>query len=399
MGGQMGRRKEKRRFYAFVDAAVEPLPDNPYSRETLLLDCVDADAFDQGEHALDEDESLSLIRVTSTRRRLEEDYGLRKVQESEWLELTIDDEGGAPRAWVMPASANYASEAGSSVRSIAKLPDGDGGGAAAAVTAKLSKGCALEKKRYGDAAADFLAALHLSLGSRLEIRAVDVGHASCNVFIYEGKPVGYFDVGAPLYRNQKSFGGSLCHAVPSNGFVLLSHWDFDHFDLARRRPELQKFHWLAPDQPVGPNALKFQKSLGSNLRFFPGPIIYSAMELRPGTSTNPKDRNGTGYSMRIEIDGEVIVLTGDCSYDKLDPAGLVDATVVTIPHHGGKSDTSPPQPRGNALAVASYGNPNCYRHPCEDHLDEHRALGWTIQRTAAHSSNGSSRGSRTLYSC
>ena len=289
----------------------------------------------------------------------------------------------------MPASADYASEHGSSVRSIAQLPDGDGdggggdgdggggggGGVATVVTAKLSKECTLERKRCADTAADYLAAVYVSLGSELEIRAVDVGHASCNVFISDGEPGGYFDVGAPLYRNQKSFGGKFYHTVPASGFVFLSHWDFDHFDLARRRLELQQFYWLAPDQPVGPNTLRFLKSLGANLRFFPGPIIYFAMELRPGTSSNLKDRNGTGYSMRIEADGEVIVLTGDCSYDKLDPAALVDATVVTIPHHGGKSDSAPPLPRGNALAVASYGSLNCYRHPCEDYLDEHGTLG------------------------
>ena len=163
----MGRTKEKRRFYAFVDAAVAPLPDNPYSRETLLLDCVDADAFDRGAVALDDAENLSLIRVTSTRRRLKEDFGLREVEESDWLELTIDGEGGAPRAWVMPASADCASEHGSSVRSIAKLPDGDGGGVATGVTAKLSKECTLERKRYADTAADFLAAVYVSLGSKL----------------------------------------------------------------------------------------------------------------------------------------------------------------------------------------------------------------------------------------
>ena len=177
----MGRTKEKRRFYAFVDAAVAPLPDNPYSRETLLLDCVDADAFDRGAVALDDAENLSLIRVTSTRRRLEEEFGLREVEESDWLELTIDGEGGAPRAWVMPASADCASEHGSSVRSIAKLPDGDGdggggdgdggggggGGVATVVTAKLSKECTLERKRYADTAADFLAAVYVSLGSKL----------------------------------------------------------------------------------------------------------------------------------------------------------------------------------------------------------------------------------------
>lgn len=390
--------KDRQRFYAFVDAAIPSEPDSSRSREILLLDCVDADAFDRDESALDYAENLSLIRAMSTRRRFHQDFGLVPVKEGEWLELTIQKDRGAPRAWVMPALSNYVAEGSSNIGSIARLPEPGDDSAAAVVAAKLSKECDLGKdKRFGESGADFFALLHLSSFDCLEIRAVDVGHASCNVFIVDGTPVGYFDVGAPLYRNQSSFHGRLCHNPPTTGFVMLSHWDFDHFDLARRRPELQQLCWLAPDQPVGPNALKFQKALGSNLRFFPGPLVYPSMALRPGLSTSTKDRNGTGYSMRVEVGDDVIVLTGDCGYDKVDPVSLAGATAITIPHHGGRSEAPPPAPHGDAIAVASYGKPNCYRHPCEDYLDEHDGLGWNVRRTAAHRRNGRRRGFRTLY--
>jgi hypothetical protein len=388
----------RRRYYAFVDAVIPSEPDSNRSREILLLDCIDAETFDGDGRALDQDESLSLIRVMSTRRRFNEDFGLAPVEEGEWLELTIDKNRGSPRAWVMPALSNYVSEAGSNIRSIAKLPEPGEDGPAAIIAARLSRECDLrDAKRFGESAADFLALLHISSGSHLEIRAVDVGHASCNLFLTDGVPVGYFDVGAPLCRNQSSFHGRLCHKPPTSGFVILSHWDFDHFDLGRRRRELQQLYWLAPDQPVGPNTLKFQKKLGGNLRFFPGPLVYPFMALRPGLSTKPKDRIGTGYSMRIEVDGEVIVLTGDCGYDNVDPATLDGATAITIPHHGGRSAAPPPAANGDAIAVASYGKPNCYRHPCEEYLKEHDSLGWNVRRTAAHRLNGGQRGFRTLY--
>lgn len=393
-----GIRKEgRRRYYAFVDAAIPADPESNRSREILLLDCVDAEMFDNG-NGLDEEEHLSLVRVMSTRRRLNEDFGLGLVDEGDWLELTIGKDPGSPRAWVMPARLGYVSEGATNIRSIAKLPEPGDDSPAAVVASRLTRECTLgDAKRFGETPAEFLALLSLSLDERLEIRAVDVGHASCNVFLVDGKPVGYFDVGAPLYRNQASFHGRLCHHPPKTGFVILSHWDFDHFDLGRRRAELQSLYWVAPDQPVGPNALKFQKTLGSNLSFFSGPVVRPSVGLRPGLSKNPKDRNGTGYSMRVERGNDVIVLTGDCSYDKLDPASLCAATAITIPHHGGRSAAPPPLAAGRSVAVASYGKPNCYRHPCEDYLNDHASSRWSVHRTAAHSSNGNHRGSRTLY--
>ena len=208
-------KEKRRRYYAFVEGVVPQVPENNRSRETLMLDCVDADAFESSPAiALENDESLSLVRVLSTRRRLSEDFGLPLVGEGQWLEMTLAQERGAPRAWTMPAAAQFASEERTNVRSIAVLPGPGDGSPAARMSAALQKACDLPDKKYGPGRPGFTASLELSTGSNFEIRAVDVGQASCTVFLVDGKPIGYFDVGAPLWRNQKSFRGSLCHSIP-----------------------------------------------------------------------------------------------------------------------------------------------------------------------------------------
>lgn len=396
------KRAERRRYYAFVDAIIETPVEarTRYSREVLLLDCVDADAFDQGRLALDHPDSLALIRVVSTRRRLEHGYGLVPVGEGDWLELTVATQRGSPRAWVMPASNGYESEAAANLRSIVKLPDPElePESPAGRIARRLIEECSLGPDVVWAGDGDiFPAQLHLTGSLGLEIRAVDVGQASCNVFIVDGESIGYFDVGGPLYRNQRSFHGRLCHEIPARGFVLLSHWDFDHFDLGRRHAGLRGLKWFAPNQPVGPNTLKFQKSLGNNLRFLNGAMSSSGFELRPGLSMRPKDRNGTGYSLRLEINDDVVVLTGDTSYEIIDPAILTGATALTVPHHGGPGIANPPPALGKGRAVASYGIPNGYKHPNEPYLALHISRGWTVDRTASHPTNAYKRNWRRIY--
>jgi hypothetical protein len=108
--------------------------------------------------------------------------------------------------------------------------------------------------------ADSLAAL-LSTDTKnnLRITALDVGQAACVAFSDGSQPLGYFDVGAPMFFNRRSFPKQLDHRPASEGFVILSHWDFDHFALALQYPELKNLKWCAPDQPVGPNTALLPK--------------------------------------------------------------------------------------------------------------------------------------------
>lgn len=371
-----------RRLYGFVDGVVKAEPDNTYSRQTLLLDCIDADAFDADPAALNDDANLSLVRTATTLRRWDEDFGVETIEEGDWVQLVLSKGPGRPRAWEMPATASYEPEGSTNVLEIAVLNDGDG-----SPGARLASACQLQSSALRFVSPSDVELLFAMVSAPLRIAALDVGQASCNSIFSKGKPLVLFDAGAPLYRNQKSFRAVDLSDLPrESGIVLLSHWDFDHFDLGRRMTGLQQLKWLAPHQPVGPNTLKFQRTLGARLYFLRGSYSITnkdlQFELRPGLATNPKDRNGTGYSLRIGAAGGNILLTGDADYEHIDPQLLVGLAALTVPHHGG-AGTVPPLPTASpARAVVSYGNPNCYRHPVAETIDAHERKNWKVQFTA-----------------
>lgn len=394
-----------RRLYGFVDGVVKADPENPYSRETLLLDCVDAAAFDAApETALAVDENLLLVRTVSTHRRWSEDLGLQAIHEGDWVVLTLEKRAGSPRAWALPAGNDYESEGPTNVSSIATLiDDGDISevppGTDAPVGLRLRHHSRLRgKDRQVEDQGQLPLFLSLTRG-KLEVVCLDVGQASCNVIREDGVPTACFDVGAPVYRNNKSFRARAVWPLPKSGAVILSHWDFDHFDLGRRLPHLQTLSWFAPDQPVGPNTLRFQRKLGAQLKFlvgsYSGVLPGGTFLLEPGLSTNPKDRNGTGYSLRINLHNAALLLTGDADYSMIPPTMCNGLTAMTVPHHGGTC-SPPPSPNGTrGRAVMSYGLPNCYRHPVPATITALQPS-WDIHYTASHPGSPA-RGDRHLY--
>ncbi len=397
--------KAGRRLYGFVDGVVKADPDNPFSRETLLLDCVDAAAFDASpEAALAAAENLLLVRAVSTRRRWAEDLGLDNVEEGDWVTLTLEKQAGSPRAWALPATSDYESEGSTNVSSIAALIDGGElsetpPGPDSPIGLRLRHHSRLlGQDRQVDDQGQLEFFLSLTTG-KIEVDCLDVGQASCNVIREGGVPRVCFDVGAPLYRNNKSFKSRASWPLPKTGAVILSHWDFDHFDLGRRVPQLQSLSWFAPDQPVGPNTLRFQRKLGTKLKFltgsYSGVLPGGSFSLEPGLSTKPKDRNGTGYSLRIDLEDAALLLTGDADYSMIPPAMWSALSAMTIPHHGGDCSSPPSPRRAPGRAVVSYGRPNCYRHPVPATIAALQP-DWNVHYTASHP-GGPGRGDRRLY--
>jgi beta-lactamase superfamily II metal-dependent hydrolase len=196
-------------------------------------------------------------------------------------------------------------------------------------------------------------------------------------------PRAYFDVGAPIFFNHKSFPKNFAIRTPRKGYVFLSHWDFDHYSLAvSKMKPLQDLMWFAPDQSVGPNAARLQASLGTRLNRLASPrVVARNMALYRGTGPSD-DRNASGYALRIKHRGGAKLLTGDLSYDRIPPQALTRLSGLVIPHHGGAGSGIAPKGRGRA--IVSYGVPNKYHHPDEPTLEAHELSGWTIERTAAH---------------
>lgn len=394
--GERAADSESRRIYGFVESIEPPIPNNNYSRFALMLDAVDAASFDASPSALPQKNNLLIVRVISTPQRIFDLFNIELPQEGKWLELTLGRREGLPPAWVLNANDDYGGQvertnviAAQALPAAGEEPDNPHN-----LVARLEDSCTVKRKKT-KTIKNVRAA-----SSRVHIRMLDVGHASCAAIHIDRDSnstiIGYFDTGAPVFFHRKTFPRFFTERprVPDSGFVILSHWDFDHYALAvSRLKELQQLNWYAPQQKVGPNASAFQRKLGARLRFISRRIvkISNGLLLRRGTAPTT-DRNNSGYALCLKQEREKILLTGDIGYEHIAPSLKSDLTGLSIPHHGGNGSARPPN--GSGIAAVSYGSPNRYRHPNELNLAAHTSAGWTVKRTAAH--GPSSRGDRWL---
>ena len=384
-------------YYGVVEEVVEADPRNSRTRSFLLIDAVRADRFEQdGADVIEDRRALALIRAMSTPKRWEEQFGLGEIAKGDWLSFRLDDSGDIPRAWELPAYNDY--RAGPS-RSIAAMRRISGQGVMPQPGDKelimnLMRTSSLPMQERTRVSAEE-ALKSLGTDGQIEIIVLDVGQASAALIKRDGRPIGFFDVGAPIWFNKGSLPKPMSPPSVRGGFVILSHWDFDHFDLGRRHGPYRNLKWFAPDQPVGPNAARFQADLGNQLTFIDGSASVGGFSLERGTSTGVNDRNGSGYQLRYEKDGRAALLTGDTGYEFIKPNMLAGVGGLTVPHHAGRSNAAPPVAVDPWRAIASYGAPNSYRHPSSQTLDDHRRLGWRMSATAKTSL--SDRGDRTLY--
>lgn len=384
----------ERRLYGFVDAVIPPRSESRFGRQILLLDCVDANAFDEDAvSTLMHPANLSLVRTLSTVRRWRDDFSLNSVEEGDWVELALTRNRTCPRAWELPATNNFEATDPVNLSWIRRLRRAGGHGPTPTETdlppnapawLRLRHFCRLANPIAMDEA-EVVRRLTMAVSApNVEVRVLDVGQASCVAVLQNGRACMYFDVGAPMYRNGKLPRG---FELPEGGeLVVLSHWDCEHFSLARRYPELKDLIWLAPDQPVGPNALRFQAELGSNLRFVNSSIeVHGIFALLRGTVPSPRNRDGNGFGLRLMLGDEVVVLSGDLDYRNC-PPGLFDGvTAMTVPNHGGRRvGPLPVAAHARPRAVASYGRPNCSGQPDDGHLQDLSADGWKVEHTAWH---------------
>lgn len=408
---KFGDMSERRRYYAFVEAVVDALEGNNYSRGAILLDCVDAQQFseDRPSHPVD----LAYVRIVTTAAVLTHRYGLEdSPKEGDWFVIETDASVSGPLAWILSAANDYQGPPISTrLASLAPLPsdiaefesrqlEGFSLGPLRHDASILMAFCQSRAADDSDAAEARLAFASAGL-SRLQVRVVDVGQASCNAIHpvrNANSPVlAFFDVGGPIYWNRASFTNRAAlkrMQVDPSCFVMLSHWDFDHYSLAYHElPQLRECRWFAPKQQVGPNAKRFQLLLGERLGFLNSPTVGlsggAILHKGQGSAT---DRNGSGYVLRVDRPREPIILTGDVSYSLIPPAAIADVTALTIPHHAGPDPATPPTIGGRA--VASYGVPNSYRHPCSKVVSSHNASPWTLETTAERT--GIPRGDRWL---
>ncbi|MDX1063874.1 hypothetical protein GOL45_16510 [Sinorhizobium medicae] len=401
------RETDPQRYYAVVEDKIEALEGRNHSRSVLLLDGVDADRFESDDAAIDDPSALSLVRAMTTEHVWDDRHQLGNLTKGDWVEILLDDGGHAPMAWEMRADEEYRRRPKRSVRRIRRLgrpverdPEpGDRRDLVAGLHAQSNQARGRHRTVPFQSLADRLNAnpngkQDPKFADDICIRIIDVGQASAALILRGDTPLALFDAGAPIWFNKGSVALGFEPPDLGGGFIFLSHWDFDHFDMGRRHTAWHTREWYAPDQTVSPNTALFQKKLGRYLTFVDGPLSVGGFRFERGISPDPLDRNGTGYQLRYENDGHAVLLTGDTDYAYIEASMKAGLSHLCIPHHGGRGTVPPTPVGGTGRSVVSYGLPNAYRHPHVPQIKAHETLGWSVSPTAAETRP---RGDRQLY--
>lgn len=373
--------------YAFIEAvSVPPQGSNPLSRADVVLDAISGPALrDQGGADRNPDD-LFIVRILSTLSRLKSRFSLGEVSEGMWFRVAFQHSPGDPPVWILSARQDYSgSVTRTNLVSMEPLRTATGRATPPSVLSALEALC--RPPSALPSATRLMPTVH---GGMHFVRVVDVGQASFVAIHDEKKPdsriLGYFDVGGPAFFHHRSFPAAFAEAarVPARGFVALSHWDFDHYSLAvTKLPQLRNLEWLAPHQPVGPNAARLQVLLGSKLKLLSAPQyqISAALHLHRGTGMTT-DRNCSGYVLTVSRGHGNLLLPADCHYDHIPRVAKSNLSSLVVSHHGGAGCGLPPAPAlAKGTAAVSYGVPNRYHHPNKSEITAHANLGWDIKPT------------------
>lgn len=242
------------------------------------------------------------------------------------------------------------------------------------------------------------------------VRIFDIGQGDCSGLLDENDAVFlYVDYGGLLDHPDKGNFSNVANRLPiaSDKTVVLTHWDWDHYNSARHNAAATTAQWLVPRQNIGPRALAFTQGLAKSV-CWPESIGRAAIRYavgsdhdvqiekcgpRPKGLNQPEDRNLTGLAVTViekdaqGVDGRFVLLPGDAPYHKIPsrvaappPGG--DCLGLLAYHHGAHShwiratDTALPGYGGVALRMAySFGKSNSYGHPDRK---KYQPSGWDV---------------------
>ncbi|WP_456798077.1 hypothetical protein [Bradyrhizobium sp. USDA 4473] len=210
----------------------------------------------------------------------------------------------------------------------------------------------------------------------------------------------YFDVGQPIWFHLHNVPAGFSPPDSNGGFVVLSHWDTDHYAYGRQNESFHKKHWFAPAQTsVGPNAHTFAMQLHSLRRLHlvaPGKSSRNRRGARIIRCTG-NSVNGSGLALHLRAVGRDILFTGDAEYHEIPSMQGIRLSGLQLPHHGGKLSgvaAIPSALAAPARAIISCGRPNRYGHPSVVTISSHMKANWKVEVTAAMP--GIPRGDRRL---
>ncbi len=211
-----------------------------------------------------------------------------------------------------------------------------------------------------------------------------------------GMPVFYFDVGGGCYVNHATYINPLRMCFTNNQPIILSHWDMDHLETARRdiisngtKSMFLQSDWLVPNQQIGPGYTKLAHTLNSARPLFKWPLSLVTLNFRFGKiiKCSGTGKNHSGLVLDLSLTNSngtmsSFLLPADASYGSIPYIkSCYDGLIAT--HHGAEFPiNNAPVCTANGVhgICYSYGLNNSYKHPRLNAENAHTTNGWNNRR-------------------
>jgi hypothetical protein len=233
-----------------------------------------------------------------------------------------------------------------------------------------------------------------------KLNVYNVGQGSLTaVTDQENTPLFYYDLGGAwwIFPNSYPITINLCFSIART--VILSHWDLDHVETARRlfysNPAiLRGITWIAPKQTLSPLYARLASKMAASGRLvlwsgnYTQVIPFWAGAL---VKCNGPDKNNSGIAILVNSPKNSIksvLHPGDAAYTYIPFLNTLKLDGIVATHHGANFDiNNHPVPVSilNHGAIA-YSHDNKYGHPTPLSLNAHHRAKWTNIRETTHGS-------------
>lgn len=224
-----------------------------------------------------------------------------------------------------------------------------------------------------------------------KLNVYDVGQGSLSAVTDQfNKPLFYFDLGGGFGFNKKTYPDTLKLCFSKTRTVVLSHWDLDHVETARRylnenRSELNGLILIAPEQTVTTyyyNLVARLAAAGVKLYLWKKSIKPSTIKFWAGSLIRciGPEKNHNGIALIVESLNnsiEKVLHPGDAAYRYIPGSQNFNLDGLVATHHGANFDVNNgPIPQITEGAIA-YSHGDKYGHPTVESVNDHHAAGWT----------------------
>lgn len=217
------------------------------------------------------------------------------------------------------------------------------------------------------------------------VAVLNVGQGNCNALCdHDGITQGYYDLGGGCLWNAATRPAQLAFCFTAQPFVLLSHWDFDHWfgaTLPASSGVATTLNWVAPRQVIGPRTLAFASRL-PGLHIWPSRRRVDSRGALSLVKCRGHTKNESGLALFVKTPSGWVLSTGDAAWGVTPPPRRARGPFVGLvaPHHGSPQSNAGAAPPAstNADLAFSYGAGNTYKHPGSSPTTL-RSAGWARQ--------------------